>query len=163
VWVQRSGDGCGARVQLDADQLPGGVGGEAEEGARSAARFQHPPGGVAEAVLAQCVPQCADQGCVGVVGVQRGAGRGLVLGFGQQLSQLGALLCELVATGIEDRGGRAPPGPVREHRLLLDRGWAVLGLDGAQYPQRGEVGRHLGLRPGRGQIRLRDRAKPGWC
>lgn len=80
--VQRGRDRGGARVQLDTDQLTGGVRGEAEEGAGSAAGLQHPAGGVAEPVLRQGIPDRGDQGGVGVVGVQGGAGRRLVLRFG---------------------------------------------------------------------------------
>jgi hypothetical protein len=94
------------------------------------------------------------------VRVERGAGRGLPTLLVEQLLKLGAFGGELRPGGVEHRGHRAPPGPSRQHRLLIRRGRALFFLDRAQNPKRGQVGRHLGLASGRGEIRLAARPEP---
>jgi hypothetical protein len=157
VRIQRGGDRRGGRVELHTDQPPRGVRRQAQERAGSAAGFEHPPGAGGEAGLGEHLPHHGRQGGVGVVRVERGAGRGLPTLLVEQLPQLGPFGGELRPGGVEHRGHRAPPGPARQDRLLLRGGRSLFGLDRAQYPQRGQVDRHLGLAASRGEIGLAAR------
>ena len=116
VRVERRRDLGGDRLELDAGE-PGAAGCEADEVARSAARFQDPAAGEAE--LPDACPDGLDEFGVGVVGVQGVAGGRGQFRRGQQAGQLVAGPGVRSPVGVEDLRDGAPAGPVGQNGLLI--------------------------------------------
>ena len=128
----------GHGVEFDADHADP-VGGVSDEVAGTAARFDDPrllgqPG------LDQRVPHHLRQGGVGVVGVDGGAAGGRVLAVGEQVPQLGPRRIELVLLLVEHLPRATPARPAGQDLLLVDRGGAVLPVEGLHHPDRSDVG-----------------------
>ena len=158
VRVERGGDLGGDRLELDAGE-PGAAGREADEVARSAARFQDPAAGEPE--LLDACPDGLDEAGVGVVRVQRVAGRRGQLRRGQQAGELVAGPRVRSPVGVEDLRDRAPARPAGQDCLLIGCRRAVLALDGAERGERGQVRADAGDGPGGGQVVLAVRAGTG--
>jgi hypothetical protein len=157
VRVERGRDLGGDRLELHPGE-PGAAGGEADEVPRSAARFQDPPAGETE--LPDAGPDRYDEAGVGVVRVQRVAGRRGQLRGSQQPGQLVPGPRVRAPVRVEHLRRRAPPGPAGQDRLLVRCGRAVLVLDGAQRGERGQVRADAGDGSGWGQVVLAGRAEP---
>ncbi len=158
--VEVLGDRRGGRVQLDTEQgavlRSDGGRGQADEGARAAARLEHADRFAvgAESCLGDDVPHRLRDRGVGVVRVEGGLGGGPPLALVEQLLQLGAGGGEPFAAFVEHGGDGTPSRPAGEHLLLVGGGGPVGRLQLTQQAQRGDVGGDLRGRAGRGEVVL---------
>jgi hypothetical protein len=90
------------------------------------------------------LPDFADQGGVGVVGIQGVAARSGQFGFIEEGGELVAGPGELFAGFVEGLGDGAPAGPAGQDRLLLGGGRAGVVLESAQDGEGGQVGADAG-------------------